>query len=105
LRVRYEDFISRPGGILDTVFRSLGVSPGVTPLKGDRILLLPENHTAMGNASRFKVGEVELKPDAEWEHAQSPRTRRLVTLLTLPLLRRYGYASSSAGYGPGGAGR
>ena len=104
LRVRYEDFISQPATVLDTVFRSLGISPGVTPLKGERTLVLPKNHTAMGNASRFQVGEVELRPDAEWERVQSPRTRRLVTLLTLPLLRRYGYASFSAGCNPGGAG-
>lgn len=94
LRVRYEDFISRPGEVLRTVFESLGVTPRVTPLRGERTLVLGENHTAMGNVTRFTVGEVRLEPDVEWEVAQAPRTRRLVTLLTFPLLRRYGYAPS-----------
>jgi hypothetical protein len=105
LRVRYEDFVSRPGEVLETVFRSLDVSPTSIPLKGERTLVLQENHTAMGNVSRFKVGEVELKSDAEWESAQDLGTRRLVALLTFPLLRRYGYGTSPAGGGPPGTAR
>jgi len=92
LRIRYEDFSERPREVLDTVFHALGVSPGSDALRDDRTLDLPGNHTAMGNASRFRTGEVVLRADAEWETAQDSRTRRVVTALTLPLLRRYGYA-------------
>jgi hypothetical protein len=101
-RIRYEDFTARPGEVLEKVFGFLGESPGAGPLRGDRTLELPVNHTAMGNASRFRTGEVELRSDAEWVAAQSPNTRRLVTALTFPLLHRYGYPLSARAAGEEG---
>jgi hypothetical protein len=102
IRIRYEDFTARPTEVLEQVFGFLGESPGPGPLRGDRTLELPGNHTAMGNASRFKRGEVELRSDAEWVEAQHPLTRRLVTALTFPLLLRYGYPLSPGARGKGG---
>ncbi|MGW8268666.1 MAG: sulfotransferase [Longimicrobiales bacterium] len=95
IRVRYEDFTARPAETLERIFQFLGETPAHGPLRGKRTLALPENHTAMGNASRFKIGEVELRSDAEWLEAQNPGSRWLVTALTYPLLRRYGYPISA----------
>lgn len=99
IRIRYEDFTGRPGEILERIFAFLGESPVHGPLRGERRVHLIENHTAMGNASRFQTGEVELRSDVEWAEAQSPGTRRLVTALTYPMLRRYGYPVSARGSG------
>ena len=99
LRVRYEDFTAWPGEVLAKVFESLAVSPSLTPLQGERTLQLEENHTAMGNASRFRTGKVELTPDTEWQRGQKAATRRLITGLTFPLLHRYGYPSSPGSSG------
>jgi hypothetical protein len=40
---------------------------------------------------------VELRPDHEWISRMSPRDKTLVTSLTLPLLRRYGYPVTPKG--------
>lgn len=102
MRLRYEDFTVRPREALERIFGFLGESPRTDPLRGERTVELGENHTAMGNASRFRTGEVVLDSDAEWVEAQGSRTRRLVTALTLPLLRRYGYPLSPRASGSGG---
>jgi hypothetical protein len=54
-----------------------------------------------GNPNRFQSGPVRLRPDDEWISRMRPRDKTLVTLLTLPLLARYGYRIS-AGNAPVG---
>jgi D-aminopeptidase len=49
------------------------------------------SHTVSGNPNRFETGAIELRPDHEWISNMSPRDRALVTVLTSPLLYRYGY--------------
>jgi hypothetical protein len=49
-------------------------------------------HTVAGNPVRMQSGPVTLRVDDAWRGAMSARDRRLVTLLTFPLLARYGYA-------------
>jgi hypothetical protein len=49
------------------------------------------SHTVSGNPNRFETGAVELRPDREWISKMSPRNKALVTALTLPLLKHYGY--------------
>lgn len=94
IRIRYEDFTARPAEVLARIYAFLESPPSLTPIRGERTLRLEENHTAMGNSSRFKTGEVELRSDAEWLEEQDAMTRRLVTLFTFPLLNRYGYPLS-----------
>jgi hypothetical protein len=36
-------------------------------------------------------GAVDIKPDEEWRHAISGRDRTVATLISLPLLHRYGF--------------
>jgi hypothetical protein len=40
---------------------------------------------------RFTVGRVPLRHDEAWRTALPPRQRRVVSALTAPLLRAYGY--------------
>jgi hypothetical protein len=52
---------------------------------------LAPNHTVMGNPMRMSSGPLALKADMAWQE-QFPRwPRTQVTLLTWPLLLRYGY--------------
>jgi hypothetical protein len=44
-----------------------------------------------GNPVRLHEGSLTIDPDDEWRARMRPSRRRLVTLLTAPLLRRYGY--------------
>ncbi len=49
------------------------------------------SHTVSGNPNRFETGAVALRTDREWQKSMKPRDRALVSALTFPLLRRYGY--------------
>jgi hypothetical protein len=53
-------------------------------------------HTASGNPMRFTTGRLAIRGDDRWRSAMSRQDQRLVTALTLPLLRRYGYLGRAA---------
>jgi len=91
LRLRYEDFVAEPRESLTRILGLVGVTAEL-PLAGEREVQLGVSHTVSGNPNRFETGAVELRPDREWISEMSPRDRALVTALTLPLLRRYGYS-------------
>ncbi len=90
LRLRYEDFVADPRKSLQRILGLLDVTAEL-PLAGEREVMLGVSHTVSGNPNRFETGAVELRPDREWISRMSPRHRALVTALTFPLLRRYGY--------------
>jgi hypothetical protein len=93
--VRYEDLSSNPGSVL-TRIASFGDLPieGIDFLDGDAATL-PASHTVDGNPMRFATGRVEIRTDEAWRRQMTERDRRLVTLVTAPLLHRYGYPSGS----------
>lgn len=90
LRLRYEDFIDDPQEAVERILHFVDERIPSTPLEG-RIVELGINHTVGGNPSRFKTGSVELRPDEEWKAKMKPLDRAVVTALSWPLLRRYGY--------------
>jgi Sulfotransferase family len=96
LRLRYEDFVAEPRESLKRILGLVGVTAEL-PLAGEREVRLGVSHTVSGNPNRFETGAVELRPDREWISEMSPRDRALVTALTLPLLRRYGYPVTPKG--------
>jgi hypothetical protein len=96
LRLRYEDFVANPRMSLERILRLVGVTAEL-PLAGEREVRLGVSHTVSGNPNRFETGSVELRPDHEWISRMSPRDKTLVTSLTLPLLRRYGYPVTPKG--------
>jgi hypothetical protein len=89
--LRYEDFITDPARTLQDLVTMLGEETDRLPLEGERTALLGRNHAVAGNPSRFAKGEVKLRLDDEWIYEQRARDRVLVTAITLPLLRKYGY--------------
>ncbi len=95
MRLRYEDFVAEPRraveAILDMLGENAGRLPFGPPFVSEREVKLEAGHTVAGNPNRFRSGPVQLRPDEEWASRMRPRDRRLVTLLTLPLLARYGY--------------
>lgn len=91
LRLRYEDFIDDPQKSLRRIFELVQEEPAHLPFLTDNKVELGVNHTASGNPNRFQTGVVELRPDDEWRAKIKPLGKNVVTLLTWPLLRRYGY--------------
>jgi hypothetical protein len=91
LRLRYEDFVTRPRESVDRIARMVTRRPLDLPWIDDRTLDLRATHSVAGNPDRVATGPVELRLDARWTTGMRPADRRLVTALTWPLLLRYGY--------------
>jgi hypothetical protein len=91
MRVRYEDFVTRPRATVGAVLGMLGESVSSLPFEDDRTVMLGSNHTVLGNPVRFAAGPVALRNDEAWRTHLPATDRVAVTGLTLPLLVRYGY--------------
>jgi hypothetical protein len=94
LRVRYEELVEQPAGVLSAIAALAGVEAHV-PLRGSTATLAP-NHTVAGNPSRFRTGEIELRRDDEWRTRLTPRDRVVTTSIALPLLSHYGYSLNAS---------
>ena len=92
LLVRYEDFIDAPGAVVKAVSQLVGAPPPRSDLPVGEPIELPVSHEPDTSGTKFSAPNVVLKPDSRWEMELHPGDRFLVTLLTYPLLRRYGYA-------------
>jgi hypothetical protein len=90
LRLRYEDFVAGPRESLERTLELVRVTAEL-PLAGERKVKLGVSHTVSGNPNRFETGAVELRPDREWKDKMGLRDKTLVTALTFPLLKHYGY--------------
>lgn len=91
LRVRYEDLVNDPQAVADRVVRLMGEPPVAIPVAVGGGLMLRPTHTVAGNPGRFGAGPVRLVADQEWQRALSRRRRWLVSLMTAPVMRHYGY--------------
>jgi hypothetical protein len=89
--LRYEDLVKNPKNSLLGVFSDLGIEqPSLDFIDGQHANL-KTSHTVSGNPVRFTNKEIHIKPDTEWQHAMANRHKWLVTLITWPLLSKYGY--------------
>ncbi|MDQ3864437.1 MAG: sulfotransferase [Actinomycetota bacterium] len=91
LSLRYEDFIADPRRSFEEILKLAGEEGARLPLMGERYVKLGISHTVSGNPNRFDTGAIELRQDRAWQKQMRPRDKALVTTLTLPLLKRYGY--------------
>ncbi|MBA3585654.1 MAG: sulfotransferase, partial [Gemmatimonadetes bacterium] len=91
LLVRYEDFVASPRSTVQTIAEFVGERPRRLPFLDERTARLGVNHTVFGNPSRFEMGTVKLRLDEEWRTGQRRMDWLVATLVSLPLLRRYGY--------------
>ncbi len=90
-RLRYEDFVADPVGQLSRVATMVGADPDQLPFVGpDRVQLAP-THSVAGNPNRHDTGVVRLRSDDQWRTAMTRRDRAIVTVVTVPGLRRFGY--------------
>ena len=88
-RLRYEDFARDPDGVTETLAATTSM-PLTATVRSDL-----QGHSLSGNPMRFDRGPLVVRLDEEWRTAFPAADRRLVTAITWPLLRRYGYAVSS----------
>jgi hypothetical protein len=90
LRLRYEDFVTRPAEVTQELVGVMGEAfVGDNPsAKGDVIL---SGQHVFGNPNRFDSGRLSIHLDDEWQTAMSLTSQVLVTSITAPLLARYRY--------------
>jgi Sulfotransferase family len=102
-RLLYEDFVADPVGSLLDATAQLGVplSAADLPAVDDGRVVLGPSHGLSGNPGRFRSGPIELRRDDGWTREMPSTDRAVVTALTLPLLRAYGYRASTTAPDPG----
>ncbi|RKR91235.1 sulfotransferase family protein [Micromonospora pisi] len=91
LRVRYEDFVADPAAITARIVRFVGATPGELPFPSPDTVRLAPTHSVAGNPSRHRTGLVGVVADTEWVTGLPARGYAVVTALTGPVLRRFGY--------------
>jgi hypothetical protein len=99
LLMRYEDLIADPRSYLRQAASHAGVNlPGAEFgfLENGSVSLGP-NHMVDGNPLRFRVGTVPLQLDETWRRGFSANRRVAASILTLPLLMKYGYVAGRGG--------
>jgi hypothetical protein len=92
-RLTYEELLTAPQPQLRTLLAALGMERDTTGVFADETTVrLSVNHTVAGNPARHRHGLVPMRLDDEWRTAMPARDRRIVTTMTYPLLRRYGFS-------------
>lgn len=91
--VRYEDLVRAPEAILRPLleFVGHGATDDVSEFLVERKVRLQPSHSVMGNPMRHNIGWVEVAGDEMWREKMSPATAKMISVITAPLLRRYGY--------------
>jgi hypothetical protein len=90
-RLRYEDLAAQPSANADSIISWLGVETEVGPFEEPDLVRLAGGHQVAGNPDRFDTGAKRVRPDNRWIEGTREVDRWVVTSLSLPLLRRYGY--------------
>lgn len=96
--LRYEDFLERPIQTIGELAGFIGAEANPSPtFLDERTVSLGSAHQISGNPTRLRTGRTELREDDAWRSALPIRSRSSVSVLTLPLLVRYGYLRSKPG--------
>lgn len=91
--IRYEDFVAHPRRAFEAILNHADEPNAAPPLINEDTLDIRSHHIIAGNANRFQTGRIRLSLDSEWRHKLRRLDALLVTALTFPLLRKYGYAA------------
>ena len=90
LTVRYEDLVAEPARVLDDIIAFAGL-PGPASVSSDGTAELGVDHTVAGNPDRLRAGTVALRADDAWRAGLGGSRRALASVVTAPLLGRFGY--------------
>lgn len=95
LRLRYEDVLADPAGRVRQIADFAGAAPcgraRLDFIDGDRAHLSAPMHSIAGNPLRFGGSDIQLRRDDAWRTELPTGDRRMVELITLPVLGHFGY--------------
>lgn len=100
MRLRYEDFAADPLGTTERIVRLVDEDERDLPFVDATTVRLMGNHTVSGNPARYVDGVVPIREDDEWRSRMPMQQRMAVTLMTFPLLVKYGYRLDDAIHAP-----
>jgi hypothetical protein len=96
-RIRYEDLVTEPAAVVGQAWNELSLPGECTlPIDDSNVIDLSGTHSVAGNPMRFRTGPTALRPDIAWIDGLSRRDRAVVTMLSWPLLKAYGYPLRAA---------
>jgi hypothetical protein len=90
LQVRYEDLVTSPAETFQRIASFVGEPSAPSPVDG-QTGAVGQGHAAAGNPNRFDTGSVTLRMDDAWKTQMPTRVAGMVTALTWPEFRQYGY--------------
>jgi hypothetical protein len=95
--VRYESLVTKARDQIQQILKALGKEsePGQLDFISQGVVELALDHTVSGNPMRFAVGDVDLRLDDTWLQDMPRADRAVTTVLTWPLLFKYGYVARS----------
>ena len=94
-RIHYEGFVDDPPGVLKSALaRLVDLNQVDFDFIGPGWIRLGVGHSVDGNPIRTKVGAIPIEPNQGRNTALTVRQRTMVTLLSYPLLRYYGYVGA-----------
>jgi hypothetical protein len=98
--VRYETFVRTPAPELERVatLLNLHLDDSALGFIHDGEVELEPAHLAAGSRGRLESGRTSLRLDEEWRTKLPAAHRRVVSAMTWPLLRRYGYVGPHGVY-------
>jgi Sulfotransferase family len=102
--LRYEDFVAAPAERLREIAEFVGLSAqaAAVPFLADTAVEFGKpDHTLAGNPLRFRDGRVAIRADEAWRDLLPARDRRLVEVVTAPLLLAYDYCLPAPRRSPG----
>jgi hypothetical protein len=91
LLLRYEDLTADARRSLRRILELIGEPRTALPIDEAGRAHVRENHTVSGNPGRFASGPRAVRADVEWVSSMPRARSAATTLLTWPLLLRYGY--------------
>lgn len=91
MRVNYEYFVEKPQDTIFKIVQFIEGSDRDLPFIDEKTVELEKTHAVAGNIARLTRGPVELKLDDEWKTQMPIIDKLLVSMLTFPLLFKYGY--------------
>jgi hypothetical protein len=95
--LRYEDFVADPSGTLEATGNFAGAPIVPESVLDGLSFPIGKMHTSWGNPSRVGRTSITIRQDDAWRSELSGLSKAIITLLTLPLIIRYGYPIRPSG--------
>lgn len=91
LLLKYEYFASHPRKTLSEITMMFDIQHPEIDFIDGHYATIANTHVIAGNPVRFRQGKIKIFPHTNWKKNMALGDRLLVTSLTWPLLRKYGY--------------